>query len=84
MPTIIYIVEKRGMAVVEIESNLCSVIEYNPTDELNIGDPVTGDFKTEGSTLIFNENSYNEMAVTVQNACIGENIAKERAFLFKK
>ena len=81
MPKIKYINDKRGMAVVEIQSNLCYVIEFNRAQELNIGDPVTGDLNTEGSMVMRNLNTMEDMDVIVQNAMIGESRAKERCDL---
>jgi hypothetical protein len=80
MPRIIYINHSRGMAVVEIDKNECSVIEADPSD-LSLGDTVEGEFSREGSTKIKNASQGTSMHVIVQNASLTQEHAIRRANL---
>lgn len=81
MPEIVYINERKGMAVVEIESNICSVIELLEVKELNLGDLVQADFKKEGPTNMFNQNTYEGINIIVQNAILSKDEAIRKAVL---
>jgi hypothetical protein len=81
MSEIVYINERKGMAVVEVESNLCSVIELLEDRELNLGDPVQADFKKEGPTTMFNHNTHEEINIVVQNTILSKDDAIRKAVL---
>jgi hypothetical protein len=81
MAEIVFINEKRGMAVVEVESNICSVIEILDSVELVVGERVSGDFNKLGSTKMNSLDSFEEVDIIVQNILLSKNQAITRAYL---
>jgi hypothetical protein len=81
MPQVIFINEKGGMAVVEIEPNICAVIEILDAGEINQGDALSGDFKTLGRRTIRNQDTFDDINVMVQNTMLSQDNAIKRAML---
>jgi len=81
MPRVIFINHQRGMAVVEIQPNLCSVIEIQGSGEINQGDNLTGNLNTLGSQNIRNQDTHDDIDIIVQNINIGQDLAIKRALL---
>jgi|GEM_PF-5624648 len=67
MPIVTFINQQRGMAVIEIEANHCSIIEILDYTDLSEGDEVIGDFHTLGSQTMRHLENNDDINIIVQN-----------------
>ena len=57
---------ERGIIAVEVDTNNFTVFEYNRPYAVNIGDIISGNLDSKGSTALRNLSNYNKMDVLIQ------------------
>lgn len=83
MPTgkITILNHNRGMYAAQLSDGSYSVFELMDTNEINLGDVISGELDEEGSCILNNLSEHESFDAIIQNTGLNANMAYKRTML---